>query len=206
VSKVAEIQENRTVIQDYPGARNRVVESEYEQVVHERRGPSGAAIAAMVIGAMIAAIIITLIIVNSRQDTLEDQVALERERAMAAERSAGQTTQQQPAQQPSVVVVPQPSQPTAVPVPVPVPVPSPSTPTDSSSSTKPSAVSIEVDVNSKFLDDTELNTIPIQVKYVDGAVTLTGEVPSDALKQKAEKIAATVKGVRRVINNLTVNE
>ena len=204
---MAEIKENRTVIQDYPGAGQRVVESEYDQVVHERRGPSGAAIAAMVIGAMIAAIIITLIIVNSRDQGLEDQVALERERALAAERSAAQSAQQQPSTQPpSVVVVPQPSQPSTVPVPVPVPVPSPTTPTDSASASKPSAVSIEVDVNAKFLEDKELSTYPIQVKYADGAVTLSGEVPSAELKQKAERIALTVKNVRRVINNITVRE
>ena len=201
---MAEIKENRTVIQDYPGAGQRVVEHEYDQVVHERRGPSGGAIAAMVIGAMVAAIVITLIIVNSRDQEFENQLAIERERALAAERSAAQNSSPQ-AQQPNVVVVPQP-QPSTIPVPVPVPVPSPAPSADASSTSKPTATSIEVDVNSKFLDDTELSVYPIQVKFADGAVTLSGEVPKEALKAKAEKVAATVKGVQRVINNITVRE
>ena len=202
-----EIRERNTVIKDIPASNRPVVEHEYDQVVREDRGLSGPAIAAIVLGIVIAGIIITMLIVNSQRQNQEDELALAQQRAAAAEksaaeaqRSANQAAQQQD-QQPNVVVVPQP-QPT--PVPVPVPTPSPSTPSSSASPSKPTNLEIEVNVNSKLLDDKELSTYPITVKVDNGVTTLSGEVPSEALKNRAEKVAKSVKGVSSVINNLTV--
>ena len=47
-----------------------------------------------------------------------------------------------------------------------------------------------------------LNTV--QIHSLDGTVTLTGSVSSPAEKLLAEKIAQTVSGVRKVVNNLRV--
>ena len=47
-----------------------------------------------------------------------------------------------------------------------------------------------------------LNTL--QIHSLDGTVTLAGSVSTRAEKLLAEKIAQTVSGVRKVINNLTV--
>ncbi|WP_316851396.1 BON domain-containing protein [Pedobacter agri] len=44
----------------------------------------------------------------------------------------------------------------------------------------------------------------IAVSVAKGAVTLTGEVADDAAKAKAEEIAKAEKGVKSVVNNLTV--
>jgi osmotically-inducible protein OsmY len=38
----------------------------------------------------------------------------------------------------------------------------------------------------------------------DGTVTLIGRVPDDELKARAEEVARSVKGVRRVINRIVV--
>jgi osmotically-inducible protein OsmY len=40
----------------------------------------------------------------------------------------------------------------------------------------------------------------------DGVVTLTGTVAEQSLKDKATKIAGKVKGVKRVVNNITVSK
>lgn len=201
---MAEIEERRTIIEDVPVGRRPVVETQYDSVVHERRGMSGAAIAALVIAAIAAAVLITMMILNSNQQGRESQLEMERDRARA---DAARAASQPPQQQPSVVVVPpSQSQPTTVPVPVPVPVPSAASPAPSTGSTPAvSDTSIEVDVTTKLLDDQDLRTHPIDVKFAAGTATLSGSVPSEEIKARAEKVAKTVKGVRRVVNNLTVS-
>jgi type II secretory pathway pseudopilin PulG len=199
-----EVRERQTIIEDVPPRKSQVVESDYEQVVHERRGLSGGAVAAIVLGIVIVGIIITMLIVNSQQQNHDDALAQAQQQAAEAQksaadaqRSASQAAQQQ--QQPNVVVVPQPQ-----PVPVPVPTPAPSTSSSSSAPAKPSNLDIEVNVNSKLLDDKELSTYPITVKLDNGVATLSGEVPSEDLKTRAERLTKTVKGVGSVINNITV--
>jgi hypothetical protein len=193
-----EIRDKRTIIHEAPIGSRPVVETQYDHTVQERNGLSGAAIAAMVIGAVIAAIFITWLILNNQQS---EDLALERERALIAERNAAQAqaAQQQPQQQPNVVVLPQ-TQPSTVPVPVPVPVPS-----QTESATAPTtAISLEVDVNRKLLDDTQLGSYPITAKIENGTVTLSGTLPNEDLKTRAEKVVSAVNGVRRVVNDILV--
>ncbi len=45
----------------------------------------------------------------------------------------------------------------------------------------------------------------VVVDVKEGNITLTGKVPSQELKEKAEKIARNVKGVKNVKNNLQVS-
>jgi type II secretory pathway pseudopilin PulG len=156
-----EIREKRTVVHDVPFGGRPVVENQYDHVSVERRGLSGPAIAAMIIGAVMVAMFITWLVVNNQQ---KDELAMEREKALIAERNAAQAqaAQQQPQPQQSqqpIVVMPQ-SQPSTVPVPVPVPVPTPAEPTTAA----PTSTSIEIDVNRKLLDDRQLSPYPITVK------------------------------------------
>ena len=196
-----EIQEKREVVHDYSTAGQPVVERRYDHVVREPRGLSGGAIAAIVISAVIAAALITWLIVSNQQQNRDQELAVERERAAAAQAQAQQPQQQ--SQPPNVVVMPQPqSQPSTIPVPVPVPVPT--QPAPETSSAAPSNTGIEINVNQKFLDDKQLSSYTIDAKADNGVVTLSGELPSNDLKMRAEKLAGTVKGVRRVVNNITV--
>ena len=202
---MAEYEERHTVIEDVPIGRRPVVETQYDSVVHERRGMSGAAIAALVIAAIAAAVLITMMIVNSNQRDREAQLEIERDRArQAAAQSASQQTPSQ-SQPPIVVVPPAQSQPSTVVVPPPVTAPSTSPAPSTSSTPAVSDASIEVDVTTKMLDDQELRTHPLDVKFADGTATLSGNVPSEEIKVRAEKVAKTVKGVRRVVNNITVS-
>jgi len=200
---MAEIRETHTVVEDVPVERRTVVEEDYPPVVYERRGLSGGAVAALVLAGIAVAVLITLLILNNQQRDQQAQMEMERMRADAAQRAAASQPQQpvpvQPA--PPVVVMP-PSQPTTVTVPPPTTTPAPATSSASPAST--SGVTVEVDITTKMLDDPDLRTHPLDVKVNNGVATLSGDLPSADLKAKAERIAASVKGVHRVINKITV--
>jgi len=188
--------ERRTVVEDIPIKRARpVVETQYDSVVHERRGMSGVAVAALVLAAIAAAVVITLLVLNSQQKDNEDQLAQERARTAAAQQQAASQQPAQPAPQTPVVVVPSSPTPT-----VPAPAVTPPAPAE----TAPSSAQVEIDVTSKILDDSELRSHSIDVKVAGRTAILSGRVPSDELKSRAEKLARTVKGVGRVVNNITV--
>ena len=63
---------------------------------------------------------------------------------------------------------------------------------------------IELDISSKFLDDPDLRSQSIDVKVSGGTAMLSGRVSKEELKTLAGKIARTVKGVRNVVNNISV--
>ncbi len=59
-------------------------------------------------------------------------------------------------------------------------------------------------VRVKLADDRDTGGDKIDVKVTQGVVELSGRVRSESAKSKAEKIARKVKGVQKVINQLTV--
>ncbi|MBN2324267.1 MAG: BON domain-containing protein [Spirochaetes bacterium] len=65
-------------------------------------------------------------------------------------------------------------------------------------------VGIAAAVQAKIFDDDLLRSLPIKVTSYQGEVTLTGAVNSRKAKNRAEKLAYSVKGVRRVNNHLKV--
>lgn len=203
---MSEYRERQVIVEDVPVGSRPVVEERVDTVVHERRGMSGAAIAAIVIAAIAAAVLITMMIVSSNQQSREDELARQRDRAQADARAAQTANQQQPAAMP-----PSQSQPSTVVVQVPVPTPpqsqpAASTPAPSTVDPVVSNTSMEVDITSKMIDDEGLRAHPIDVKFSGGTVTLNGSLPSEDLKTRAETIAKNFKGVRRVVNNITVNQ
>ena len=187
-----------TRIEEVPIKRARpIVETHRDSVVRESRGMSGGAIAALVLASIAVGVLIAMLIVNTQQRNRDEELAQERER-MAAAQQAQPSPQplQQPIQQPPIVVTPQPSA-------TPVPVPSPSQPAPAPSA-QPSSTQLEVDVNTKFLDDQDLRTHALDVKVTGGTAVISGQVPTDELKERAEKIARSVKGIRSVINSIVV--
>ena len=191
---MSEYQEKRTVVQEVPGSRP-VVESQYDStVVHERRGMSGTAVAALIIAVIAAAVVITMLIINNQQRTSDEQLAQERARTATAQQQPAQTAPQSQPQPPVIVTVPQ-SQPAVVPAPPlqPAAAPAPRTSTE-----------VEIDVTSKLLDDSDLHSYPIDVKVSGGTATLSGQVSSSDLKIRAGKLARTVQGVGSVVNNIVV--
>jgi hyperosmotically inducible protein len=59
-------------------------------------------------------------------------------------------------------------------------------------------------VKTKFLGDTKVAGLKIDVDTKDGVVTLTGPVKSAAEKAEAIRLAKTTKGVKTVVDKLTV--
>lgn len=59
-------------------------------------------------------------------------------------------------------------------------------------------------VRIQMANDREIGGHPIDVKVTEGQVELTGKVRSEKQKSKAEKIAKKVRGVKGVVNNISV--
>ena len=56
----------------------------------------------------------------------------------------------------------------------------------------------------KLAGDRDVRGTQIEVAVEEGVVTLSGEVFSDKAKKRAEKMAKKHKGVKQVVNKLTV--
>lgn len=60
------------------------------------------------------------------------------------------------------------------------------------------------EVRRKLANDPDVKGGAFEIEVKDGVVTLRGTVDKDKFKEKAERLAKKVKGVRQVINNLEV--
>jgi len=69
---------------------------------------------------------------------------------------------------------------------------------------KPDDAKISSDVQSKFSQDSGLSTKQLNVQAAEGVVTISGTVDNAAQREAAGKQAASVAGVKTVINNLEV--
>lgn len=59
-------------------------------------------------------------------------------------------------------------------------------------------------VKAKFVEDKSVDAGAIKVETLKGAVSLSGFAKSNAEKAQAEYLARNTKGVRQVLNHLTV--
>ena len=64
---------------------------------------------------------------------------------------------------------------------------------------------ITLKVKSKLAADSQTSAIKIGVETKDAVVTLSGTVPTAREKDEADKIAKNTDGVKRVVNDITVN-
>jgi hypothetical protein len=71
-------------------------------------------------------------------------------------------------------------------------------------SSKPNDAKISSDIQSKFSQDSGLASKQLKVEAENGTVTLAGAVDNDAQREAAGRQAASVAGVKTVINNLQV--
>lgn len=65
---------------------------------------------------------------------------------------------------------------------------------------------VEANVLKALAGAPELSNEPIQTKTVYGTVTLSGSVASEDLRTKAETLASTAPGVKKVVDQLTIGE
>ena len=189
---MSQYSEERTVVQDVLVGSRPVVETRYDSVVNKRRGISVLAVAALVVTA-ITATVITMLIINRQQRNSDEELAQERARTAAA--------QQQPPQQQPVIVTMPPSQPAIVPEPHPLPGLAQPVP---DARTTPSSTSIEIEVTSRLQTDEQLRPHVIDVKVTGRTAVLSGHVPDEELKKRAERIARTVRQVHSIKNDIAV--
>jgi len=71
-------------------------------------------------------------------------------------------------------------------------------------SRKPDDTKIAIDIQSKYSQDSGLSSKQLKVQASNGVVTLAGFVDNDAQRQAAALQAASVDGVKEVVNNLQV--
>src|SRR5437867_10039732 len=69
---------------------------------------------------------------------------------------------------------------------------------------KPSDDAITTDIKAKMFSEPALKAATVDVVSKQGEVTLTGQVPDDAARLAAYKIASETKGVRRVNDQMSV--
>lgn len=198
-------QRKSRVVVETPAARREVVETQVSRVP-ERRGMSGGAVAALVIGAVALVTILFLFLLN-RQDEVNANVRVATAPTPVVQQPP--VIVQQPAtttQQPPVIIQQPPPTTTA-----PIVVTPPATSTSSSSTTTTTAPSgtddatVQINVDKKLTDDTTLGSLGILATVIEGKVTLTGTVNSEDLKSRAERLVKAVKGVKRVDNQITVS-
>jgi hypothetical protein len=71
---------------------------------------------------------------------------------------------------------------------------------------KPDDAKISSDIQGKFSQDSGLSSKQLTVQANDGVVTLAGNVDNDAQREAAVRQAASIAGVRTVVNNLRVGD
>jgi hypothetical protein len=210
-----EHQRRSRVVVETPTARREVVHSQTVRAP-ERAGYSAGMVAAVALAAIAATAIIFLFMMNRGED---------RETSVNVSAGAQPTpyVQQPPAYapqpaatQPTPLVIQQP--PTVVTQPAPVVVPPATTTAPPATTTAPAAGSapppressasndaaLQANVDRAFSDDATLNSADITAVVLEGKVTLNGTVNSDELKQRAQRLAYSVRGVRSVDNRIVV--
>ena len=71
--------------------------------------------------------------------------------------------------------------------------------------TAPSDDHLYDQVRIRLAQDIQVNGGAIEVRVKEGVVTLIGKIRTEKAKSKAEKIAGKVKGVKKVVNELSVD-
>jgi len=69
---------------------------------------------------------------------------------------------------------------------------------------KPDDAKISSDIQNKFSQDSGLSTKQLSVQSANGVVTLSGTVDNDAQRDAAARQAASIAGVKEVVNNLQI--
>ncbi len=183
------------VVVETPTSRREVVET--NAVHNDRGGISGATVGVIVVVAIALITIVVLFLMNEQ--------APDTANANLAEQQAAQqpVIVQQPAaqQQQPPVIIQQPA-PAANQPPVIINQPAASGGTAPTNTSDDGAVQMAID--KKITDDPTLSTLGVTTTVLDGKVTVTGTVKSEALKSQVDRALRAVKGVKQVDNQIIV--
>ncbi|HEY8188807.1 MAG TPA: BON domain-containing protein [Pyrinomonadaceae bacterium] len=183
------------VVVETPTSRREVTHT--EAVRNDRGGVSGATVGVIVVVAIALITMVVLFLMNGQPtDTTNADLATQQ--------------QPQPAQQPIIVQQPQQQPPVIIQQPAPVanqpPVivtqPAPSGGSLPANNSNDGLVQAAID--KKIGDDPTLSSLGITATVLDGKVTLTGTVKSEAMKSQVDRAIRAIKGVKQVDNQIVV--
>ena len=183
--------EHRRIVVETPTTRREVVQTD---AVHhpDRSGMSGAALAAIVVGVIALATLIILFVMNQNQQQTANETA-------ATQQQPATTIVQQPAAQQPPVIIQQPGAATQPPVIINNPSAGGAAPTTGNNDG-----TVQASVDKRLTDDPTFSTLGITATVLNGKVTLTGIVKSEALKAQIERAIRNIKGVTAVDNQISV--
>jgi len=175
------------VVVDTPTSRREVTHT--EAVRNDRGGISGATVGVIVVVAIALITVVVLFLMNNQNNlNANDNLA----------------AQQQPApqQQPPVII----QQPAAAPAAnqPPIIINQPAATGGPASGNTSNDGAVQTAVDKAIGDDPTLSALGITTTVLDGKVTLTGTVKSEALKSQVDRAIRAVRGVKQVDNQIVV--
>lgn len=186
------------VVVETPTARREAVQTETARGP-ARNGMSGGMVAALVIAAVALVTILFLFMLSRQTGDITNT-----DPGVATQPTPlPQTTiveQAAPQQQPPIII----QQPAPATQPAPIIV-SPPAPGGEAKSNGLDDATIQSNIEKRFSDDPTLSTLGLSAMVVDGKVTLTGTVKTEALKNQIEKLVEGVRGVRSIDNQIVVS-
>jgi uncharacterized integral membrane protein len=185
-------QRSRVVVET-PNSRREVTRT--EAVRSDRGGVSGATVGVIVVVAIALITIVVLFLMNNQNANSNANLA-EQQPAQAPV-----IVQQPAAQQQPPVIVQQPATAANQP-PIVINQPAPASGAAPVNNSNDGAVQAAVD--KKLSDDPTLSALGITTTVLDGKVTVTGTVQSEALKSQIDRLLRGVKGVKQVDNQIIV--
>lgn len=184
------------VVVETPTSRREVTHT--EAVRGDREGISGATVGVIVVVAIALITIVVLFLMNN-------QNADNANANLAAQQAAAQqpVIVQQPAQQQQPPVIIQQPAPAANQPPVIINQPASGGSAPVSGNTSDDGA-VQTAIDKKISDDPTLSSLGVTATVLDGKVTLTGTVKSEALKSQVDRALRAIKGVKQVDNQIVV--
>jgi len=177
------------VVVETPTSRRELTHT--EAVHNDRGGISGATVGVIVVVAIALITIVVLFLMSGQQtDTMNADLAAQQ-----------QPAQQQPAQQQPPIIIQQPAPAANQP---PVIINQPALGGGSAPPTTSDDGAVQAAIDKKISDDPTLSALGITATVLDGKVTLTGTVKSEALKSQLDKTIRAINGVKQVDNQIVV--
>jgi hypothetical protein len=186
------------VVVETPTSRREVTHT--EAVRNDRGGISGATVGVIVVVAIALITIVVLFLMNGQNaDNTNANLAAQQQPVAQQPVIVQQPAQQQ---QPPVIIQQPAAAPAANQPPVIINQPAPSGGSAPANTSNDGAVQTAID--KKISDDPTLSALGVTATVLDGKVTLTGTVKSEALKSQVDRMIRSVKGVKQVDNQIVV--
>ena len=179
------------VVVDTPTSRREVTHT--EAVRNDRGGISGATVGVIVVVAIALITVVVLFLMNNQNN-------LNANDNLAAQQQPVVVQQPAPQQQPPVII----QQPAAAPNQPPVIINQPAATGGTAPANTSNDGAVQMAVDKTIGDDPTLSALGITTTVLDGKVTLTGTVKSEALKSQIDRAIRAVRGVKQVDNQIVV--